>query len=137
MSVSYQYIRVDRSLVVPATSIFNDNGDTVNILCPGFDTPFPCGGEIAEGLRMFLEGTRSFRVTPNGVLDVYGSLVENLNAQRVFNGAPPLESVSDVIVDAGNYKQYQAQPGLHTTGPDAPAVIDVDKIARGIRSRPK
>lgn len=144
--INYNYIRVDRSLVVPATSVFNDDGEFINILCPGFEKPFSCGGEIAEGLRTWLEGTRTFRVTPNGVLDLYGSLVQNLQAQQVFNGVThpqqksvdnlmnPSNNVSDVILDAETLNPRSGAPATFDP-PKPPDSLNIDAIARGIKKR--
>jgi hypothetical protein len=137
MAVQYFYIRVDRELTVPATSVFNDTGDVVNILCPGFDKPFACGGEIGDGIRLFLTGARSFKVTPNGVLDLYGSLVDNLQAQQAFNYTPPArpqDDLTSVILDANQFKDYNSGPKPPAT---PPGIIDVDAVARAIKNRPK
>lgn len=129
--MSYQFIRIDKSLVVPATSIFSDDGETVYVGCPGFTEPLPCGGAIADGIRMFLEGTRTFRVTPNGVLDLYGGLKDGIEAQRAFNTVDEsIDKLTDVILDAQN---YQAVPIPSLLQPVQG--LNIDAIARGIKSR--
>lgn len=130
--MTYQFIRVDKSLVVPATSIFgeSDNGETVYITVPGFADSFPVGGEIAEAVKAFLTGSRTFPVTANGVLDIYSGWVDGLAAARALEGESAPINWPLRITEEQKERQI-----VNARGDSPVPVVDVEKITRAVRER--
>lgn len=142
--MSYQLIRIDKDSIIkiPRKTLGSGDGPLYLFFKPEEDpdeVPLEVGGEIADALRMWISGTKTFPITSGGILDLYGALVNGYKAQQAFTqpqellaGAfntrktgEPFETVdlSDVITDAKTYK------------PDTVPGLNIDAIARGIRGR--
>ncbi len=151
--MNYSYIRIDRGLTVPATSIFSetDDGESVLVYVPGFEQPTrKVGGEVALAVKAFLNGDRKFPITDNHILDIYAGWVNGLAAQRAFNGD---DTIAFPLVEVGRTSDWPGlkqpkisqdlevpsqffNPAATTKAPvSAVPKINVDKIAKGIRER--
>ena len=144
--MTYTRIRIDRDTVikVPTRTAGTGEGTLYLYFSETFDpheVPLECGGEIADALRGWISGSKLYPVTGNGVLNVYGSIVEGLEASRALNGEPinfPLVNVGTMLNEVqdgpyvGNIKANEVQ-GLRM--PLAVPQIDVDAIARAIKDR--
>lgn len=134
--MTYNFLRIDRDSIIKLPRKTLGAGEGPLYLFFGAEEdpdekPLIVGGEIADGLRMWISGAKTFPVTAGGILDLYSVLVDGHTAQRAFNNAP-LDDLSSVILDANNYKDQQSGPKPSNS---PVGVIDVDAVARGIKSR--
>src|SRR5216117_2123217 len=111
MMIGYSHIRIDRDTLIKTPTRTDGMGDSINLYFDErFDPeekPMTIGGEMAAALRDWISGNRTFPVTPNGILNLYGAMVEGLTAARALGG----DKLTDVIVDAEQYFNAHVAPG--------------------------
>lgn len=142
MSANYSFIRIDKDVLikVPRRTAGNLAGDIYLYFGEVEDqeeTPLVLGGEIAGGLREWISGSRTFQVTPHGVLDLYSALVQNHEAERALE--PGHEAIKFPLVDVGSMMN-DAQDGPYIKPKEPPSAvpkINIDAITEGIRKRGK
>lgn len=152
MTQPYQFLRIDKDVLikVPRRTAGNLAGDIYLYFGEVEDqeeTPLILGGEIAGGLREWISGSRTFQVTPHGVLDLYSALVQNHEAERALEGNEaikfPLVNVGSMVETTKDRPLYikeppQPQPqNMHAEPPSAVPKINIDAITEGIRKRGK
>jgi len=139
----YTHIRIDRDAVikVPRRTGGTGEGDLYLYFAETEDkneVPLICGGEIAEALRAWISGSKVYPVSDNGVLNIYGHLVDGVTAEKALGQFPlPVEygTMFNDVQDGpyvGNIKPNELQ-GLRI--PSAVPTIDINKVIKGINER--
>lgn len=138
--LNYGRIRINKDSIikVPTRTGGTGEGDLYLFFKDEFDPdelPLVVGGEIAEALRAWISGSKVYPVTENGILNIFGAIVEGLTAERAL-GKWPIES--DIFTDKQD-GPYPAQPANVTNPypkPTSPVPqINVEAIARGVKNR--
>jgi hypothetical protein len=142
--MTFNFIRIDRSLTVPATSVFMESldGERILVHVPGFAKPFTVGGEMATALRAYLEGAKQFPITVNGILDIYAGWVQGLEAQKAFN-APMEKALGNWPLEHTHFipeKDFGGSPvePIYQRSPVPPSAVpqvNVQEVARRIKER--
>lgn len=143
--MTYQRIRIDLDsiLPVPTRTAGTGEGPLYLFFKPEYDAlevPFEVNGEIADALRLWLTGKKTYPVVGNQILDVYGALVEGLTAERALGNFPlALEQITGTQETFGPGPSAPYLRDIVSNSPVKPQSpvpqINVEAIARGIKNR--
>ncbi len=133
---NYNRIRIDRDTVikVPTRTAGTGEGPIYLFFGETFDPleePLTCGGEIADALRAWISGSKVYPVTENGVLNIFGAIVEGITAERALGNFPLMDISSEGLYAAEPNQQKWKPPVALSAVPQ----VDVEAIARAIKDR--
>ena len=143
LNKGYSRIRIDKDVIikVPTRTGGTGEGSLYLFFAETFDSsekPLETNGEMAEALRAWIAGTRNYPVTDNGILDIYGHIVEGLTASRALDGEVinwPLDLSSGSSEASTGALLPGANPAPLPMHNSPVPVVDVEKVARAIKER--
>ena len=143
--MNYFRIRIDKDTLIPVPTRTSGTGEGELYLFfkQEFDPNekgMPLGGEMAEAIRAWISGSKVYPVSDNGVLNIYGHLVDGVMAEKAL-GQFPIRDY-EFLSDPRDFPLAQAsnkmgspiiEPGIKT--PSAVPTIDINKVIKGINER--